>query len=57
MEIGTAVKNGEETLEKSNLDTSELNAGSVAIIKNGEIHASVNQDKDSIKNNEETKNG
>lgn len=57
MEVGTQVTDGEETLDKSKLDLSKLNAGSsMAIIKNGEIYASINPDVDAIKNDEETKN-
>ena len=55
-EVGTQVTNGEETLDKSKLDTSKLNGGSVAIVKNGEIYASIDPDADAIKNDEETKN-
>lgn len=55
-DVGTSVVDGDETLEKSKLDLNKLNAGSVAIIKNGEIYASINPNVDSIKNDEETKN-
>ena len=56
IEVGTPVTDGEDTLDKSNLDLSNLNAGSVAIIKKGEIYASLNPDEDAIKNDEETEN-
>lgn len=46
----------DETLEKSKLDTSKLNEGSVAIVKDGEFYASINPNVDSIKNDEEIKN-
>ena len=55
-DVGTSVVDGDETLEKSKLDLNKLNAGSVAIIKNGEIYASINPNVDSSKNDEETKN-
>lgn len=55
-DVGTPVSDGDETLEKSKLDTSKLNGGSVAIVKDGEIYASINPDVDAIKNDEETKN-
>lgn len=52
-DVGTPVSDGDETLQKSKLDTSKWNGGSVAIVKNGEIYASINPDVDSIKNDEE----
>ena len=55
-DVGTPVSDGDETLEESKLDTSKLNGGSVAIIKDGEIYASINPDVDAIKNDEDTKN-
>lgn len=54
--VGSPVTNGEETLQNSKLDTSKLNGGSVAIVKNGELYASINPDVDAIKNDKETKN-
>ena len=54
-DVGTPVSDGDETLENSKLDTSKLNGGSVAIVKDGEIYASINPDLDAIKNDEETK--
>ena len=56
IEVGTPVTDGEDTLDKSNLGLSNLNAGSVAIIKKGEIYTSLNPDEDAIKNDEETEN-
>ena len=38
------------------LDLSKTNGGSIIIIKNGEIYASVNPDVDAIKNDKETRN-
>lgn len=55
-DVGTPVSDGDETLQNSKLDISKLNNGSVAIIKNGELYASIDPDVDSIKNDEETKN-
>ena len=55
-DVGTSVSNGDETLQNSKLDTSKLNNGSVAIVKNGELYVSIDPDIDSIKNDEETKN-
>lgn len=55
-DVGTPVSDGDEILEKSKLDTSKWNGGSVAIVKDGEIYASINPDVDAIKNDEETKN-
>lgn len=55
-DVGTSTLNGDETLEKSKLDISKLNGGSVVIVKDGEIYASINPDVDAIKNDEETKN-
>ena len=55
--VGTATSNGEETLEKSHLDTKDFNwSSSVMIVKNGNIYASINPDIDSIKNDSELKN-
>ena len=54
--VGTPVTDGDETLEKSKLDTSNLNSGSVAIVKDGEIYVSINPNVDSIKSDEEIKN-
>ena len=54
--VGTPVSDGDETLQNSKLDISKLIIGSVAIIKNGELYASIDPDVDSIKNDEETKN-
>lgn len=56
IKIGTPTLNGDQILEKSNLDTSKLGGGSVAIIKNGKIYASINPNIDSIKNDTENKN-
>ena len=53
--VGTSVSDGDETLDKSKLDTSKMNGGSVAIVKGGEIYASINPEVDAIKNDEETK--
>lgn len=47
---------GDDTLNKSKLDLSKTNGGSIIIIKSGEIYASVNPDIDSIKSNNETRN-
>lgn len=47
---------GDDTLEKSKIDTNKFNGGSIIIIKNGEVYASINPDVDAIKNDEETKN-
>lgn len=55
-DVGTPVLDGDETLQNSKLDTSKLNSGSVAIVKNGELYVSIDPDIDSIKNDEETKN-
>lgn len=55
-DVGTPVSDGDETLQNSKLDVSKLNGGSVAIIKNGELYASIDPDVDSIKNDEEVKN-
>lgn len=55
-DVGTSVSDGDETLQNSKLDTSKLNNGSVAIVKNGELYVSIDPDIDSIKNDEETKN-
>ena len=54
--LGSPVTDGEETLQNSKLDINKLNGGSVAIIKQGQIYASINPDVDAIKNDEETKN-
>lgn len=54
-DVGTPASDGDETIEKSKLDTSKLNGGSVAIVKDGEIYASINPDVDAIKNDKETK--
>ena len=56
IEVGTPVTDGEETLYNSKLDTSNINAGSVAIVKDGKIFASVNPDVDSIRSDEEVEN-
>lgn len=56
LDVGTAVSDGDETLDNSKLDMSKLKIGSVVIIKNGELYASIDPDVDSIKNDEETKN-
>ena len=55
-EVGTPVSDGDETLQNSKMDTSHLNNGSIAIVKDGELYASINPDVDAIKNDEETKN-
>ena len=47
---------GDETLEKSKVDINKLNGGSIIIVKDGEVYASVNPDVDAIKNDKETKN-
>ena len=47
---------GDNTLDESKLDLSKTNGGSIIIIKNGEIYASVNPDVDAIKNDKETRN-
>ena len=47
---------GDDTLEKSKIDTNKFNGGSIIIIKNGEVYASINPDVDAIKNDEETRN-
>lgn len=47
---------GDDTLDNSKLDLSKTNGGSIIIIKNGEIYASVNPDVDAIKNDKETRN-
>jgi len=55
--VGNSVSNGEETLEKSHLDTSNFNwSSSVIIVKDGSIYATINPDVDSIKSDEDTKN-
>lgn len=54
-DVGTPVSDGDETLQNSKLDISKLNNGSVAIVKNGELYASINPDVDSIKSDEETR--
>lgn len=46
---------GDETLEKSDL-VKKLSKGSVVIVKNGEVYASVNPNVDAIKNDEEMRN-
>lgn len=56
LNIGSPALNGEETLEKSKLNVNKLNGGSIAIVKDGEIYASINPDVDAIKNDKETKN-
>lgn len=55
-DVSTYTLNGDQTLEKSKIDISKLNGGSVAIIKDGEIYASINPNFDAIKNDKETKN-
>lgn len=56
IDVGTSVSDGDETLEKSNLNIVDFNFGSVLIIKEGKIYKSIDPDVDSIKNDEETKN-
>lgn len=56
VKIGTPTLDGDEILERSDLDTSKLGGGSVAIIKNGKIYVSINPDIDAIKNDNENKN-
>lgn len=56
LNISYPTLNGEETLEKSKLNVNKLNGGSIAIVKDGEIYASINPDVDAIKNDKETKN-
>lgn len=54
--VGSSTYDGDEVIENSKLDESKLNGGSVAIIKDGEIYATINPDVDSIKNEKELKN-
>lgn len=46
----------DDSFSKSNIDFSKWNRGSIAILKDGEIYASIDPDVDSIKNDEELKN-
>lgn len=46
----------DESLYRSKLNTDKLKGGSVAIVKDGEIYATIDPDADAIKNDEETKN-
>ena len=55
-DVGTAPSNGEQTLEKSKLDISNYKWGSIIIVKNGKIHASIDPEKDAIKDDNENKN-
>ena len=55
LKIGSPVTNGEETLQMSKIDSSKIN-GSIAIIKDGEIYASMDPDVDAIKSDEELVN-
>ena len=50
IELGSAALNGDTTLEDSKLDTSKLGDGSVAIVKDGKLYATINSNVDSIKN-------
>ena len=56
IKVGTPVTNGEETLENSKSDLSNINTGSVIIVKNGEFYVSVDPDVDAIKTDEEVEN-
>lgn len=56
IKTGTSPLNGDEMLEKSKLNPNEIIGATIAIIKDGELHATINPDIDTIKSDEELKN-
>ena len=55
-DVSTIEYNGDTLLNESKLDKSNYNNGSLIIIKEGKIYASINPEKDSIKTDKELKN-
>ena len=53
---GTSPQNGDETLEKINIDFREIYSGIIVFIKNGEVYAKVDPNVDSLKSDEDVKN-